>query len=393
MKVLHIILDAISPDNTFQMFDFMNEDYLKSYSSRKVYSTIDQRGNMLLSPQMWCRAYTQKELWEHSPKNNVDNERWDPTNENAEAKSTITYLNIDPDKYLWNKVASKNLPVFIFPYYSYSVRCKKVVIGSKNPDKINGVFRSFENNRYYDLRDGEFYRKSSDYQYHGMHESAERFLHDDPETAKIIRNKWDTSTQEELKNWVPELIDEVKDYVVTNYSHDIEDNTNIMDEEVFPNISHIDWSNGGYCHIGLVETDSWMHFTQPYDDLMTKIREYVNHVISKAISVMDPDIVIMHGDHGQDRIRDKHRQKLWVDCDYKGNTYRVARAKWVRLPMYNDHSWSVGGWVFSKYENLLNKFDEYFTEGKSYSQSEGFLMMDAVHDFIANETSKSVEEI
>lgn len=385
-KVLHLVFDAISPTNTFTLIDFMSKKYLTdNYAHSKEYHTLDTRGKMLLSPQMWCRIYTRHELAHWG--SNDDVERWDPNSvEQQEAKSSIRYLNIDKSQFIWNKLACKNVPSFIFPYYSYAQYGRRIVVGDTNPEMVNGVFRTFENNRYDNLIQGEFWRKSSDYKFWGMHETPERWNHDNEKRKQEIRDIWDNSTDEQLKIEIPKILDEEREYLVNTYKSNIDENYHIMHEEVIPALMNVDMSNGGYAHIGFIETDSWMHFSEPFADLIEYENKYIDSVLERVINELDPDIVIIHGDHGQDRIRDKHRQKLWSDIEYEGKPYRAARAKWVPCIMFNDHSHYVGGYVFAKDQSVIDTFDKYFKAiHGAKTDDHDPMLMDAVYDYITTE--------
>ncbi len=369
-RILHVVFDAISPDNDFKLLDF---SYLGSrYDYSREIVTVDPRSNMLLSPNMWCRIYTKKEL---------NDNRWDPTDTDKENKSKIKYKNIDPDSCIWNKVASKGLPSFIFPYYSYG----KYIWGLTKEDTrslISGVFRTYESSSYILMDQGNWSREHSDLEYYGMWETPERIYSDDPDKLKSNRYKWDNYTTEELLNWIPTLIDEMRSQLVPNYLSQINSNYEVFDKEVFPAIRNVDYSNGGYLHVGWVETDSWMHFVQPYSDLVDRIRGYCYSGVNELIRIMDPDVVFIHGDHGQKY--EKSRQKIDCEVDYNGVVYHIARAKYVPSPLYSDHSHSVGGWVFSKKESDIKIFDNYHSKVLEC----GGLLMDSVYDYITTEIDK-----
>lgn len=366
-KVLHIILDGESPDNSRNVFRIKNlyDKLGNEFPYRKTFLTKDPRKRILLSPEMWTRTYSGKELSEW-----VSSEvtRWDPDKEDT---SSTKFSSVPNSSLLWNRISGRGYSSFVFPYYAFYKNCDKF----DNNQNNHACLRDYKKKLYRTINSGDCHYHRSDFQYYGMHETMEDLVKV-PGMKDRVQEMWTTLDPDNCQETLVNLIEDQKKIIYPEYSNHIKSNLEVFNQEIFPQLSQISFDHGGYVHLGMIETDSFLHFLSPYQELYDELEKYLIKVILTAEEIVGFDTIIIHGDHGQDWSR---TMKKWYEFDYEGSHYKCGRANHVPAPMFNDHSHSVGGYVMSKSQDTINDFTRIL-----HRQKENSLFMDTVYEYLDN---------
>lgn len=366
-KIFHIIIDGYSPNNEDDYFKNGFEELFQDYDKNSVVKHNPDEGHMSgrpHSPDMWTRAYSKTSFAD--VKEEGDSARLGPT----------TKINRIPSKnFIWNKLGSKGIDSWIYPFGQYYRLVHRNMIQHSVKDHINGVAKYYGTNQSARISKGKVEWYKGDYTYWGMHETAwgREKVKGDKIFGKYYEN-WKNMTPEFEKIMVQECYEYYKNSLIPMMNED----KILFETDILPHFDKTlkNSDNLQYVHVGLVEADTLYHFTPLYSDINTVLYDYYKFIISHILDVYKPEIVILTGDHGMERPWISPRRKAKGKVTWNGITRDVVQSQWGVAPLYNDHSWSIGCDVYTKVSSSI--FDN-IKDG-----NETYLMYD-IYDSILSE--------
>lgn len=375
-KILHLILDGYSPSNQDNFFDDFKGVIPQEYN-HGTFVRVAPDESKLRSPDMWTRCYSKTTFEEIKQEG-----------DSARLGVSTKISRVPAERFLWNKLAKKNVNSWLYPFGHYYKVLQRNVLEEDTKDHVSGFFKMYGTRLGGIIDNGNItWHKSPIGMYYGWHESSWNRESKQTDVFLDYRANWKNPTEEFLAR-VP---DEVHDYYLDRMSYYRDIDEKLFNEEIFPHLQkHIDegdFENGGYVHIGLVETDTPYHFVPEYPDIVEVLRNYCNAIIDKAVSMLDPDIIIITGDHNMAAVTPEEfsNAKLLDYKNHSGNKRYGAQSSWGITPILTEHGHEVGCMVYAKDSNLIQKFhDEYY-------ERDTYLMYD-IYNFIEGQFGDVNEE-
>lgn len=346
--VLHFILDGYCPTNKDNFFNNFEDIIPEGYHVGNFHSVATEE-DKLRSPDMWTRAYSKTTFAEIKQ-----------PGDSARLGTSTKIKRIPAERFLWNKLASKGVKSWLYPFgqYYYTVG-SNFLTGSPQDENVSGFLKMYGTKLGYQVDYGvPLYAKSPLSVYYGLHEASwgRELKGDFVDTFKDYRTLWKNPTPEFLEK-VPQ---DIYDYYSDRFSGYLDANRKLFEEEIFPHLrAHLhDFYNGGYIHIGLVEPDTPYHFVPVYPDLVGWIRDYCFEIISKVVDMVNPDILIITGDHGMENVDETWKTARPITVN--GQTRLCAVSDWGVAPIYNEHSHEIGGVIAAKDIRHIQDFTDHY---------------------------------
>lgn len=373
--ILHLILDGYSPSNKDNFFDNFVETVPSNYHHGQFVRVAPDKSK-LRSPDMWTRCYSKTTF-----------EDIKQEGDSARLGVSTKISRVPTERFLWNKLAKKNIHSWLYPFGHYYKVLQKNVLGD-NREYVSGFFKMYGTRLGCMLNYGAYnWHKSPIGMYYGWHESSWNRESKHTDVFNDYRASWKNPTEE----FIERVPDEVHDYYLDRMSHYRDIDEQIFQEEIFPHLQqHIDggdFKDGGYIHIGLVETDTPYHFVPEYPDIVNILRDYCNNIIQKAIDMIDPDIIIITGDHNMAQVTPEEfsNAKLLDYKNHSGNKRYGAQSSWGITPILTEHGHEVGCMLYAKDPDIIKQFhDEYY-------ERDTYLMYD-IYNFIEGQFGDVDEE-
>lgn len=373
--ILHFILDGYSPSNTDNFFDNFKGIFSEGYSSG-TFVRVAPDQSKLRSPDMWTRCYS---------KTTFEEVHQEGDSGRLGVSSKIS--RVPAENFLWNKLATKNINSWIYPFGHYYRQVERNLL-DKNKECVSGFLKMYGTRLGCMLDKGEpTWHKSPISVYYGWHESSWNRESKTTDVFNDYRDNWKNPTEEFIKR-VPK---EVHDYYLDRMSIYKEMNEKLFEEEIFPHlqkrINEGDFSNGGYIHIGLVEPDTPYHFVPEYPDIVALIREYCEKIIQKAIDMVNPDLVIITGDHNMAPVTkaDFSNAILLDYSEYSGNERFGAQSSWGITPILTEHGHEVGCVIYAKNAKDIQHFHDNYYERDRYLMYDIYNFIHDAYEGIPNE--------
>ena len=357
MKVLHILLDSYHPNNGGTCPKLVDESLLQSkFDKSELILTEDPTSKKLISPLMWARTSIG-----HQPPKDIP--RYSPNMRDDKAVEVHGYTSISVDDWIWNKLAKVGVKSFNFPYYLI----KQLPLSSITDSDYPTIYlRDYTESNVRVIDEGSDMHLDSDIVYSSL---GKRF--DYGFTPDDKRRFYDLWNNNEYKT----IIDEAK-VVIPRLYEDLDTNMVVWNDIITRlgcKVESLSPDEDFYSFIGVVEPDCINHFTHPYTEFNKYFREsYMNKIIELLIECMDPDVLIMHGDHN---MVPTYRSRVKYKFEYNG--YSAVRAGYSPVPFYTDHGNQVGGYIMYN-DKVSNRVQSLLDD------SEG-LLMDRVYKWATSE--------
>lgn len=363
--ILHLILDGYSPSNKDNFFDNFIGVIPKDYKYNE-FVRVAPDDSKLRSPDMWTRCYSKTTFADIHQEG-----------DSGRLGVSTKISRVPAERFLWNKLAKKGIHSWLYPFGHYYRSLNRNVL-DENPEFVSGFFKMYGTRLGCMLDNGEkTWHKSPISVYYGWHESSWNRESKTTDVFNDYRDSWKNPTEEFLSR-VPS---EVHDYYLDRMSYYKDMDEKLFYEEIFPHLQkHIDSGNfneGGYVHIGLVETDTPYHFIPEYPDIVDLIRDYCNKLINTAVEMMNPDIIIITGDHNMAAVtpEDFSNAKLLDYTNHSGNKRYGAQSSWGITPILTEHGHEVGCMFYAKDVSYISNFRE------NYYGKDRYLMYD-IYNFV-----------
>lgn len=376
MKVLQLLFDGYHPNNTTGWNTFTKDKILNKGYICKEYTSKDSTRNRLLSPEMWMRTLSNMEPSEAT-------KRYNPEESPELAATNSRYRRVPNEAWIWNRLAKNGVKSFSFPYYlTYTLYEPHLLTGTEFDKNVNLVLKPYSKHRavvdsgnYEHIRNGLNYSCFSE-----MFDKGTT-----PEYKQELYDAW--KSEETIEKAMPKALEHVRNIVNTEVIPQLDKNLEMFREEVFPllekSIAQLEEGKDFYSFFGICETDEIVHFMTPYREATKVIEnEYIDVLIKELMDRIDPDVIIIHGDHNMVTTRDYKRPKgtvQWVGL-VDGVEQASIASNYSRLPLYYDHGNEVGGLVFVKPDHK-NVIEEIETLNNS---EECGLFMDSVFNWVTS---------
>ena len=364
--ILHLILDGYNPSNHDDFFNDFEGIVPSEYATGKFIRDVDLSEGKLRSPDQWTKCYSKTSFAE------VHQE-----GDSGRLGVSSKISRVPAENFLWNKLANKKVKSWLYPFGHYYRQVERNFL-DRNPEYVSGFLKMYGTRLGCMLDYGKpTWHKSPISVYYGWHESSWNRESKTTDVFNDYRDSWKNPTEE----FIARVPGEVHDYYLDRMTYYRDMDERLFYEEILPHLQqHIDagdFNDGGYIHIGLVETDTPYHFIPEYPDIVEMIRNYCNKIISKSIDMINPDILIITGDHGMSPVTPEEfsNAKLLDYSKYSGNKRYGAQSSWGITPILTEHSHDVGCMMFAKNPDEIKKFhDEYYERDR-------YLMYD-IYNFI-----------
>lgn len=246
---------------------------------------------------------------------------------------------------------------YVFPYYLVRLITNKNLLEWDRLDRqyVNMLIHGYGTDKYQEVVDGEVLRKQGSSQYNYFSDIMDQLNKTYyPELMKDVSQMWKNYKSTGDESCIYPIKKITEDIMIPKMKIEAEDNLRMYDELVFPRIIELSNNNDNfYCNLGIVESDNFYHFFQLYEDYIDWMRSYYYDLVDRAISAVDPDILIIGGDHGcreQDEEHDKESGRL----RYSGYITIGGRKRYIKKSHYswtifvNEHNNSNGFYVLIK---------------------------------------------
>lgn len=372
-RILHIILDGFSPSNKDDPWNcFKDAVPQEKYHLTQFIGHNPDDVRHPVSPDMWTRAYSKTKFSDIL------------TDDDFRVHVAKKIGRVPSENFIWNKLSRAGIPSWIYPYGQYALVVEKNMLIPGESDHVSGIIKKYSTNAGYRLDNGkpDWYRSPIGV-YYGMHEMT-RWSYFKGNELETYKEAWKNDPSDEF---IEHAVHQLHDFIDRVFDEYLSINTRLFHEEVLPHLgSHLDeMVDGGYVHIGLVESDVPMHFALIYPDIMVKVKVYLEGVISRAIEMVDPDILIITGDHGmistEEYLKQYNVKKPAFDVTYNGETRRAIQANFGIAPIYVEHSHDIGAMFYAKDPAELEIFRN------QYFNNSDYLMFD-LHDYMVDKLTK-----
>lgn len=353
MKVLNLTFDGFAPSSNLNVLELVNIDRISNkygYSINNIVETTDPSRFKLWSHSMWCRLYSKLEPAM------TEADRFNPNLDESEVWKQ-RYDVIPNDQWIWNKLARMKVTSYVFPYYLVRLITNKNLLEWDRLDRqyVNMLIHGYGTDKYQEVVDGEVLRKQGSSQYNYFSDIMDQLNKTYyPELMKDVSQMWKNYKSTGDESCIYPIKKITEDIMIPKMKIEAEDNLRMYDELVFPRIIELSNNNDNfYCNLGIVESDNFYHFFQLYEDCIDWMRSYYYDLVDRAISAVDPDILIIGGDHGcreQDEEHDKESGRL----RYSGYITIGGRKRYIKKSHYswtifvNEHNNSNGFYVLIK---------------------------------------------
>lgn len=372
--ILHLILDGYSPSNKDNFFDNFSDIMPPAYKM-DTFVRVAPDKSKLRSPDMWTRCYSKTTF-----------EEIHQEGDSARLGVSTKISRVPTENFLWNQLAKKGVNSWLYPYGHYYKVLQRNVLDEATKEHVSGFFKMYGTRLGCMIDKGALnWHKSPISIYYGWHESSWNRESKTTDVFNDYRACWKNPTQE----FIDRVPKDVHDYYLDRMSYYKDMDERLFYEEIFPHLqSRIDagdFNDGGYIHIGLVETDTPYHFVPEYPDIVDLLRKYCYGIITKAVNMLNPDIVIITGDHNMAAVTPEEfsNAKLLDYSAYSGNKRYGAQSSWGITPILTEHGHEVGCTIYAKDVSDIARF---FV---NYYEKDKYLMYD-IHNYI-NDSFQEIE--
>lgn len=375
MKVVQLLIDGFHPDFTEkELLDF--SEVSKEYTGYVKLDSKVPRLKRLNSPYMWGRTLAGPEF----PRTLAG---YNPNHTNLQSAEDQGYITIDPSKWIWNELSNKGIHSFSFPYYLIEAIPLRNVIDNLSNSLATIYARDYESKDYRLISNGNDSRLSNtNLVYHAVCDNFDYSYGLSKREIADMRKVW-VDYSDETQDQFDDMIKMVQTRMVPKVAEDLDSNDIIIHKEILKEMtSAVKGYQNSYSFIGLVESDAIEHYALPYADVFKKFRAMVNELIAQINSLIEPDILIIHGDHNMIR-SDELQKQYQAEFDLEGTHYYTHKAGYNHFPMYSDHGNRVGGYVLYRHENSRPVVEKLLESDD--------LVIDRIRSWIIDEVFKQTE--
>ena len=381
MKVLHFILDGFHPSNATKLFNLENIDKVASTVGLQDYKDIQSvvtPNEHLKSVRMWFRYYS------HHYVDKSDDQT------HTRMRYTGLYDEVPSEELIWNKLAiENNVPSFMMPYNALATKPTTWLLGdkkSKGRKLLSGHYKNWYSKICWLLTDGKFKRVDTDYIASTLMPTASADTSiKNPKTLEMFKYIKSAPDNNEFKRrfeeTYPQYVDELKSIV----DERLHGNMVEWDERVLPSLQEFTnkyKDKDSYVHLGFGETDLMYHYYCYPEIVQDVLAPYLEHCLSEAIKIYQPDVVVICGDHNMVNVDNpqaeryvksfgalgKYSGRLATHITFRdGSTTALSTAIWTPEPIFNDHGYLVGGRVYFNNEGkkFVDTLDKKVEDGNS----------------------------
>lgn len=397
MNILHLTYDGYHPNNDFSLINPEKVVDCSKYTESHFLDSedLDVGVDYLESADMWIRMYSGWEV------RDAIKEFGDKSTLRSGLYNRVK--KVPRDTWIWNKLAKQGVTSIMYPFYSIARAEDKennfLLEDDIDKDLVNMIVRPYYSKYYNQIEDGVGEYKYSDYGYSSLIREIVNMNSSNKNDSEIIKEfetRWDNfiegsedSTTDGIDKHLPRLIS----YLENNLDSArvaIDNNYKILSEEFYPFLlSKFNKDNDNYTHVGLAETDIIWHFSESYTEFNEYARDNLFHkLLSDLIGIVNPDIILVNGDHGMVNSFDTAgRSSKKCKFYHNGTEFKVKRPRSGVLPCYNEHSNKVGGYVWAKPEfkskiDLLYDINNKLTYNRSYRYNKYGLVLDSIYNWL-----------
>lgn len=376
-RILHFILDGYSPSNTYDFFSDFLDIVPVDYNARQFVREVSKDEGKLRSPDQWTKCYSKTSFLDIHQEG-----------DSGRLGVSTKISRVPSERFIWNKLARKSVNSWLYPFGHYYKVIERNVLEEDTRSYVSGFFKMYGTRLGCMINNGELnWHKSPISVYYGTHESSWNRESKQTDVFNDYRANWKNPTEE----FIARVPKDVHDYYLEKMSYYFEMDTQLFEEEILPHLKeHIDsgkFDGGGYIHIGLVEPDTPYHFVPEYPDIVNIVKEYCDYIISKAIDIVKPDIIIITGDHNMEKVtQEDFSNAILLDYkEYSGNKAYGAQSSWGITPILTEHGHEVGCMLYAKDYAYIEKFRD------NYYGKDRYLMYD-IYNFIVDSYEENANE-
>lgn len=383
MKVLHLVVDGWDPSIAIgegpcslmtesEIYDDLYRNFKFHFSRSKEFPFVDH----LRSNFEWARIYSGEEYNYYRPSFDIQDDPYNSQNYNDKIAHNTDYNLIPKESWMWNKLSLFGVTNYWFPYFKVSEMLRK----GKVSDTV------FSNSTYMYLAQ---YGKTlkTEISKKERHRDSDNTVFTYPDMcvgfADIRRtDKEALELWERIKN-----TDKEEDSKILKNTQDL---INFLDTRIYPKFKECCDSvfkiytrflnlikskgygshNLDFVHIGTAELDAFYHYSSPSQKLKGLGKEFYQKLIRTILAELDPDIVIMTGDHGFTLCNNEvveydigQKDALTKYSGYfieDGDLRFTQKAVFSHLPYSKMHSCTQGYTIFSKDERLFERIISFY---------------------------------
>lgn len=290
LRVVHLVIDGFDPklameneDTGFKVFDYKDPpfyNYVKVAEESREWKTV----NYIPSNFSWARIYSGQEYNDAIKlKDPYSSENYNENNAHF-----TDYKNIDPNKFLWNKLSNLGVENYWFPYFKVTKMLRRVYKDIIKSYETHITSVDYRESKATIIEDEK--RFTTDYNGYTDFYDSDELGQKNKRLIKLWKSNANSKEFEKCYNEIlmPGLIKACKKNLEC-YSRFVQETKDSLDSKFHDN---------EFIHISSIELDAFYHYSIPSKEINDLMKSFYQELVSIITYELEPDFLIITGDHG-----------------------------------------------------------------------------------------------